>query len=66
MPLPADLDYHRVEGLSNEIRQKLSEARPETLAQAARISGVTPAAVSILLIQLKKRRLISTPEVANG
>ncbi|MCA1771820.1 MAG: tRNA uridine-5-carboxymethylaminomethyl(34) synthesis enzyme MnmG [Halomonas sp.] len=66
MPLPADLDYQRIEGLSNEIRQKLSEARPETLAQAARISGVTPAAVSILLIQLKKRRLISTPEVANG
>lgn len=66
MPLPADLDYQGIEGLSNEIRQKLSEARPETLAQAARISGVTPAAVSILLIQLKKRRLISTPEVANG
>ncbi|QNI04625.1 tRNA uridine-5-carboxymethylaminomethyl(34) synthesis enzyme MnmG [Halomonas sp. SH5A2] len=65
MPLPADLDYQRIEGLSIEIRQKLSEARPETLAQAARISGVTPAAVSILLIQLKKRRLISTPEVAN-
>ncbi|SDM88476.1 tRNA uridine-5-carboxymethylaminomethyl(34) synthesis enzyme MnmG [Vreelandella arcis] len=66
MPLPDELDYHRVEGLSHEIRQKLSEARPETLAQAARISGVTPAAVSILLIHLKKRRLVSTSEVANG
>ncbi|MDW5375910.1 tRNA uridine-5-carboxymethylaminomethyl(34) synthesis enzyme MnmG [Halomonas sp. HP20-15] len=57
-PLPADLDYTRVEGLSNEIRDKLSAARPETLAQAGRISGVTPAAVSILLIYLKKRRLV--------
>jgi len=66
MPLPADLDYQRVEGLSHEIRQKLSEARPETLAHAARISGVTPAAVSILLVHLKKRRLVSTSAVANG
>ncbi|WP_227369289.1 tRNA uridine-5-carboxymethylaminomethyl(34) synthesis enzyme MnmG [Halomonas sp. M20] len=57
-PLPENLDYERVEGLSNEIRQKLSQARPETLAQAGRISGVTPAAVSILLIHLKKRRLL--------
>ncbi len=56
-PLPAELDYHRVEGLSNEIRQKLSDTRPETLAHAARISGVTPAAISILLVHLKKRRL---------
>ncbi|MGM0823157.1 MAG: tRNA uridine-5-carboxymethylaminomethyl(34) synthesis enzyme MnmG [Pseudomonadota bacterium] len=66
MPLPADLDYQRVEGLSHEIRQKLSETRPETLAHAARISGVTPAAVSILLVHLKKRRLVSTSAVANG
>ncbi|MFI0473111.1 tRNA uridine-5-carboxymethylaminomethyl(34) synthesis enzyme MnmG [Halomonas sp. HMF6819] len=65
-PLPAELDYQKVEGLSNEIRQKLMDARPETLAHAARISGVTPAAVSILLIHLKKRRLIGSAEVANG
>ncbi|WP_447554760.1 tRNA uridine-5-carboxymethylaminomethyl(34) synthesis enzyme MnmG [Vreelandella sp. EE22] len=65
-PLPAELDYKKVEGLSNEIRQKLEEARPETLAHAARISGVTPAAVSILLIHMKKRRLISNAEVANA
>ncbi|NIC05423.1 tRNA uridine-5-carboxymethylaminomethyl(34) synthesis enzyme MnmG [Billgrantia bachuensis] len=65
-PLPADLDYARVEGLSHEIRQKLAEARPETLAQASRISGVTPAAVSILLIHLKKRRLLDDSRVANG
>ncbi|MCW4152078.1 tRNA uridine-5-carboxymethylaminomethyl(34) synthesis enzyme MnmG [Halomonas sp. 18H] len=65
-PLPADLDYQQVEGLSNEIRQKLSEGRPETLAQASRISGVTPAAVSILLIHLKKRRLLDDSRVANA
>ncbi len=53
--LPADLDYSAVDGLSNEVRQKLSEARPETLARASRIPGVTPAAVSLLLIYLKKR-----------
>ncbi len=64
--LPDDLDYDQVEGLSNEIRQKLVEARPETLAQAGRISGVTPAAVSILLIHLKKRRLLDDTRVANG
>ncbi|MDR5860115.1 tRNA uridine-5-carboxymethylaminomethyl(34) synthesis enzyme MnmG [Halomonas eurihalina] len=65
-PLPDDLDYDQVDGLSNEIRQKLVETRPETLAQASRISGVTPAAVSILLIHLKKRRLLDDSRVANG
>ncbi len=65
-PLPADLDYQRVEGLSHEIRQKLEEARPATLAQAGRISGVTPAAVSILLIHLKKRRLLDDRRAANA
>ncbi|RTR05663.1 tRNA uridine-5-carboxymethylaminomethyl(34) synthesis enzyme MnmG [Halomonas nitroreducens] len=64
--LPEDFDYSGVEGLSHEIRQKLAEARPETLAQASRISGVTPAAVSILLIHLKKRRLLDDSRVANG
>lgn len=54
-PLPADLDFNGIEGLSNEVRQKLSELRPATLAQASRIPGVTPAAVSLLLIYLKKR-----------
>lgn len=66
MPLPADLDYRQVEGLSHEIRQKLAEARPETLAQASRISGVTPAAVSILLIHLKKRRLLDDQKAASA
>ncbi len=53
--LPADLDFNVIEGLSNEVKDKLSEARPETLARAARIPGITPAAISLLLIQLKKR-----------
>ncbi|MEZ5606695.1 MAG: tRNA uridine-5-carboxymethylaminomethyl(34) synthesis enzyme MnmG [Burkholderiaceae bacterium] len=53
--LPADLDYMQVGALSIEVRQKLQKHRPETLGQAGRISGVTPAAVSLLLIHLKKR-----------
>jgi len=52
--LPTNLDYTAVEGLSNEVTQKLSEARPDTLARAGRIPGVTPAAVSLLLLYLKK------------
>ena len=54
--LPVDLDYARVSGLSNEVRQKLEQIRPATVGQAARVSGVTPAAVSILLVHLKKSR----------
>ena len=53
--LPADLDYSTISGLSKEIQHKLSLARPETLGQASRIPGVTPAAVSLLMIHLKKR-----------
>ena len=53
--LPHDLDYGDVGGLSNEARQRLREVRPETLGQAARIPGLTPAAVSLLLVHLKKR-----------
>jgi tRNA uridine 5-carboxymethylaminomethyl modification enzyme len=52
--LPADLDYSRVAGLSNEVRQKLAAIRPATVGQAARVPGITPAAVSILLVHLKK------------
>lgn len=66
MPLPEDLDYASVEGLSHEIRQKLAAARPGTLAQAARISGVTPAAVSMLLIYLKKHRMLNESQVARA
>jgi tRNA uridine 5-carboxymethylaminomethyl modification enzyme len=54
--LPDDLDYSQVAALSFEVRQKLSKHRPETLGQASRISGVTPAAISLLLIHLKKGR----------
>jgi tRNA uridine 5-carboxymethylaminomethyl modification enzyme len=52
--IPAELDYASVRGLSIEVRQKLSAARPETVGQAARISGVTPAAISLLLVHLKR------------
>ncbi|MFE8070403.1 tRNA uridine-5-carboxymethylaminomethyl(34) synthesis enzyme MnmG [Marinobacteraceae bacterium S3BR75-40.1] len=58
MPLPLDLDYEAVGGLSNEVKQKLMTVRPETIGQASRIQGVTPAAVSQLLIYLKKRDLL--------
>lgn len=55
LPLPADLDYANVAGLSNEVRQKLAAAKPDTLGQASRLPGITPAAVSVLLIHLKRR-----------
>ncbi|CAG0934450.1 partial tRNA uridine 5-carboxymethylaminomethyl modification enzyme MnmG, partial [Rhodocyclaceae bacterium] len=56
LKLPAELDYGQVAALSFEVRHKLSTHRPETLGQASRISGVTPAAISLLLIHLKKGR----------
>ena len=55
--MPETMDYERIKGLSNEIRQKLQENRPETLGQAARIQGMTPAAVSLLLVHLKKKSM---------
>ena len=61
--LTADIDYSVVDGLSNEVKQKLSEARPETLARASRIPGVTAAAVSLLLIYLKKQGALGRPDV---
>jgi tRNA uridine 5-carboxymethylaminomethyl modification enzyme len=54
LKLPADLDYMQVSALSIEARQKLQKHRPETLGQASRISGITPASISLLLIHLKK------------
>jgi tRNA uridine 5-carboxymethylaminomethyl modification enzyme len=54
-PLPQDFDYAGVAGLSNEVREKLERVRPADIGQAARIAGVTPAAVSLLLIHLKRR-----------
>ncbi|HHL18222.1 MAG TPA: tRNA uridine-5-carboxymethylaminomethyl(34) synthesis enzyme MnmG, partial [Thiothrix sp.] len=52
--LPINMDYTTISGLSNEVQQKLSTHRPATIGQASRISGITPAAISILLIYLKK------------
>jgi tRNA uridine 5-carboxymethylaminomethyl modification enzyme len=51
--LPADLDYRQVRGLSTEAQQKLNAHKPETIGQAARISGMTPATISLLLVHLK-------------
>ncbi|MDR1064512.1 MAG: tRNA uridine-5-carboxymethylaminomethyl(34) synthesis enzyme MnmG [Azoarcus sp.] len=59
--LPEDIDYAAVRGLSNEVRQKLDAARPETIAQASRIQGVTPAAISLLLVWLKRRMATARP-----
>ncbi|MDQ5898122.1 MAG: tRNA uridine 5-carboxymethylaminomethyl modification enzyme [Pseudomonadota bacterium] len=56
LKLPPDLDYAQVTALSFEVRQKLDRHRPETLGQASRLSGVTPAAISLLLVHLKKNR----------
>ena len=57
LALPAELDYNQVTALSFEVRQKLNQHRPQTLGQATRISGVTPAAISLLLVHLKKKRI---------
>ena len=57
LALPADLDYASVRGLSKEVQQKLAQHRPGTVGQAARIQGVTPAAISLLLVHLKRRAL---------
>ena len=54
LPLPEDLDYAQVRGLSTEARQQLAQLKPGTIGQAARISGITPAAISLLLVHLKK------------
>ncbi|MBT4494590.1 MAG: tRNA uridine-5-carboxymethylaminomethyl(34) synthesis enzyme MnmG [Gammaproteobacteria bacterium] len=64
MPLPQSLDYTEVKGLSNEVVQKLDQVRPATLGQASRISGVTPAAISLLMIFLKKTKKGSLQKTA--
>ena len=56
VPIPIDLDYGEIPGMSNEVKQKLADVRPESIGQAGRISGVTPAAVSLLLVYLKKTK----------
>lgn len=62
--LRADLDYATIKGLSNEVVQKLNQVKPETIGQALRVSGVTPAAVSLILVHLKKHRLYKKAEFA--
>ena len=57
--IPFEMDYNKIEGLSNEIRQKLMDHKPETLGRASRIQGMTPAAVSLLLIHLKKKSMVA-------
>ncbi|MBI3771759.1 MAG: tRNA uridine-5-carboxymethylaminomethyl(34) synthesis enzyme MnmG [Gammaproteobacteria bacterium] len=64
--LPTDLDYQAVSGLSNEVRQKLAKQRPVTVGQAARIPGITPAAISLLLVHLKKRGVTQARSAYNG
>ena len=56
--LPADFDYSKISGLSNEVIAKLTDARPETIGKASRISGITPAAISLLLVYLKKHGML--------
>ena len=55
--LPRDIDYSTMPGLSNEIKQKLTEFAPKTIGHAARIEGVTPASLSVLLVHLKKQKM---------
>jgi tRNA uridine 5-carboxymethylaminomethyl modification enzyme len=64
--LPPDLDFGKVPGLSREARQKLTEFRPQTIGQASRIQGVTPAAISLLLIQLKRQEKKHRPDGGNA
>jgi tRNA uridine 5-carboxymethylaminomethyl modification enzyme len=68
LSLPGDFDYLGVKALSMEVRQKLDRQRPETLGQASRISGVTPAAISLLLVHLKKRsfQADAVPDASNS
>ena len=69
LPLPQDLDYTQVRGLSIEVQQKLNQHKPETLGQASRIQGVTPAAISLLLVHLKRGMMAANTlsvRAANG
>lgn len=64
MPLPEAIDYREVHGLSIEAQQKLNQHRPQTIGQASRISGITPAAISLLLVYLKRKSRASKPQKA--
>ena len=54
--IPNNIEYKNVVGLSNEVKQKLNEARPESIARASRLPGITPAAISLLMVHIKKHR----------
>ena len=62
--LPADLDYREIHGLPIEAQQKLNAQKPETIGQASRISGITPAAISLLLVYLKRKSRSKTADLA--
>jgi tRNA uridine 5-carboxymethylaminomethyl modification enzyme len=62
--LPADFDYNDVHGLSKEVQQKLNQHKPETIGQASRIQGITPAAIGILLVWLKRGELLAKSNIA--
>ena len=55
--LPKNIDYTQLSGLSNEVKEKLTEFAPKTIGHAARIQGVTPASLSVLLVHLKKQKI---------
>jgi tRNA uridine 5-carboxymethylaminomethyl modification enzyme len=56
--IPEDLEYNKISGLSNEVVEKLSKTRPETIGSASRIEGITPAAINLILVSIKKSELI--------
>ena len=58
--IPEDLDYNKISGLSNEVVEKLSKTKPETIGSASRIEGITPAAINLILVSIKKNELIKT------
>ena len=63
-PIGDSIDYSSIEGLSNEVKQKLADARPETLGRASRVPGVTPAAISLLLVYMKKNGFLGREKIA--
>ncbi|MFT6029728.1 MAG: tRNA uridine 5-carboxymethylaminomethyl modification enzyme, partial [Oleiphilaceae bacterium] len=63
--LPIDFEYSTISGLSNEMKQKLLEVRPESIAQVSRIPGVTPAAISLILVFLKKKNMSKSIQQAS-
>ena len=64
--LPDDFDYEHISGLSNELKSKLIAKRPDNIAQAGRIQGMTPAAISLLLVYIKKHKAMSKTSLSLG